>query len=335
MRIAQRATSTSRARSRLTALIGGVFATTLITAMIGDAALAYPPVLVPERGAYLGTWVAARSGESGQDPIERVEDSIGRTFAIDHRYYRWNQSLPTEYDEASYRAGRLPFLSWKPMRTDGSIVPWAAITDGLHDDWIVEQARRFKAFGAPTYLTFHHEPEDDGQFGTPAEFASAFRHVVQVFRQQRVRNVAFVWTMMSWTFDERSGKDPMDWYPGDRSVDIVGTDGYNWYPLRSGAPWDSFRDVIAPTMDFAAGRKKPVFVVEFGVMEDPAVANRKANWYRKLAATAKRWPRLKGLIYFDEIKDGFPWITDSSTESLDGYADMADSRWLSVMPRLS
>lgn len=313
-------------------LVGCLFATTMIVATLAETALAYPSVLEPKRGAYLGSFVGARPGETGNDPIRRVERTIGRRFAVDHRYYRWDQTLPTKSEEASFQAGRLSLVSWKAMRIDGGLVPWSEIANGSHDDWVVKQARRFRAFGSPIYLTFHHEPEDDEESGSASEFAAAFRHIVQVFREEHVRNVAFIWTMMSWTFDVRSGRDPNDWYPGDRFVDIIGSDGYNWFPLKSGAPWESFRKVFTPTMRFAKGRGKPVFVVEFGVMEDPGDPDRKADWYRRALATAKHWPRLKGLIYFDVVKDGYPWITDSSTKALDGYSAMADSRWLSVMP---
>jgi hypothetical protein len=306
----------------------------LVIQLLATDALAYPPVLVPEEGAYVGSWVAPRTGESGHQPIRRIERSIDRKFAIDHGYYRWNQALPTMYDKASYRAGRLAFLSWKAMRTDGTIVPWSEIADGLRDRWIVKQARRFKAFGAPMYLSFHDEPESDEEFGSPAEYASAFRHIVEIFREEDVQNIAFVWTMMSWTFDELSGRDPNDWYPGDGYVDIIGTNGYNWFPLKPGARWDSFREIMAPTMGFASNRGKPVFVVEFGVMEDPSDSDRKARWLRSIRKTAKEWPALKGLIYFDEVKDGYPWITDSSSNARAGYADMARSPWLSVMPRI-
>ena len=236
------------------------------------------------------------------------------------------------YDKSSYRAERLAFLSWKAMRTDGTIVPWSEIADGLRDRWIVKQARRFKTFGAPMYLSFHDEPESDEEFGSPAEYASAFRHIVEIFREEDVQNIAFVWTMMSWTFDKRSGRDPMDWYPGDGYVDIIGTNGYNWFPVKPGARWDSFREIMAPTMGFAGDRGKPVFVVEFGVMEDPSDSDRKAGWFRSIRKTAKEWPLLKGLIYYDEVKDGYPWISDSSSNAHAGYADMARSPWLSVMP---
>ncbi|MEX2203011.1 MAG: glycosyl hydrolase [Actinomycetota bacterium] len=228
----------------------------------------------------------------------------------------------------------MPFLNWKAMRVDGSIVPWSEIAGGYHDDWIVEQAQRFRRFDAPAYLTFHHEPENDADFGTPGEFASAFRHVVEIFREQRVRTVAFAWTMMSWTFNERSDREPMDWYPGDGYVDIVGVDAYNWFPLRPEAAWSTFHDIIAPAMGFAASRGKPVFVVEFGAMEDPDDLDRKANWFREIVETSKGWPNLKGLIYFDKIKNGWPWNVDSSSKALDGYTDMVHAKWLSVMPRV-
>ena len=46
---------------------------------------------------------------------------------------------------------------------------------------------------------------------------------------------------------------------------------------------------------------------------------RKAQWITDALATAKTWPQLKGLIYFDEDKD-YPWITDSSASSMASYA---------------
>ena len=313
----------------------GVSTALTLTPFLATVARAYPPELVPDRGAYLGSTVGVREGETGQQPIRRVERAIGRTLAIDHRYYRWDQPLPTDYERATYRAGRLPFLNWKAMRSDGSVVPWRDIAGGIHDEWIAEQAARFKSFGAPMYLTFHHEPEDDEAFGTPSEFASAFRHVVRIFREHGVRNVAFVWTMMAWSFDPGSGRDPMSWYPGTDFVDFIGLDGYNWYPLREGSTWRSFHEIMSPAMASVKAVGKPVFVVEFGVMEDPNDPDRKADWFREVAKTVRDWPRIKGLIYYDVIKDGWPWNTDSSSRALRGYADMAHSRWLSTRPNVT
>ena len=185
------------------------------------------------------------------------------------------------------------------------------------------RADAIAAFGEPVYLTFHHEPEDDlATWGTPAEYAAAFRHVVDVFRARGVDNVAFVWTMMAWTFDPRSGKPIDAYFPGDDHVDLIGSDGYNFYPRKPGSTWNSFETVYRPTQDFAVRHATPWMAVEWGAQEDPDTPGRKGRWIVEALATARTWPELKGLIYFDEVKD-YPWITDSSGSSMAGYAQIA------------
>src|SRR4029079_11835586 len=110
----------------------------------------------------------------------------------------------------------------------------------------------------------------------------AFRHVVDIFRSRGVSNVAFVWTVMNWTFDPRSGRDPMAFYPGDAYVDLIGSDGYNWFPGRAGAPWDSFETVFTRTNAFAVAHGKPWMVVETGSQEDPLAPGRKGAWIRAI-----------------------------------------------------
>ena len=64
-------------------------------------------------------------------------------------------------------------------------------------------------------------------------------------------------------------------------------------------------------------------VVEFGAQEDPAVPGRKAQWLLDALATAKSWPSLKALIYFDVDKDGYLWVTDSSASAMAAYRQIA------------
>jgi beta-mannanase len=42
--------------------------------------------------------------------------------------------------------------------------------------------------------------------------------------------------MMNWTFEPGSGRDPNAYYPVDGYVDIIGVDGYNWYPEGTAPP---------------------------------------------------------------------------------------------------
>ena len=249
-------------------------------------------------------------------------------MAIDHQYYRWNSNIPTAQQSWDVNNGRIPFVNWNAANTDGSVVRWSAIANGSQDAWIRARADAFKSFGSPIYLTFHHEPEDDlSRFGTAADYASAFRHVVTVFRSRGVTNVAFVWTMMAWTFDPRSGKDPNSYYPGDSYVDFIGSDGYNWYPGRAGDSWASFLTIFQPSEDFAIAHGKPWMAVEYGVQEDRAIPGRKGQWFRDSLATIKSWPELKAVIYYDEKKmlpvaDGLVFLVIS------GYRALANDPYL-------
>ena len=244
-------------------------------------------------------------------------------MAIDHQYYRWNSNIPTAHQSWDVSNGRIPFVNWNAAKTDGSVVRWSAIANGSQDAWIGTRADAFKAFGSPIYLTFHHEPEDDlSRFGTAADYASAFRHIVTVFRSRGVTNVAFVWTLMAWTFDTRSGKSPSSYYPGDSYVDFIGSDGYNWYPGRAGDSWASFQTIFLPTQTFALAHGRPWMAVEYGVQEDGATPGRKGQWFRDSIATIKSWPQLKAVIYYDE-KKAYPWQTDTSSSSISGYRALA------------
>src|SRR5882672_3600517 len=184
-----------------------VAASIMVVQVLVSPSQAYPASLIPSQGVYLGSWVAPRGNESEREALRRVELQIGRNFDIYHTYTKWNMPIPTGASLWAAQNGRIPMINWRAQRTDGSIIPWSSIANGDQDAWIGQRADAFRNFGYPVYLAFHHEPEDDpGAFGTPADYAAAFRHVVDVFNNHGVTNVAFVWNLMSWTFAPGSGK---------------------------------------------------------------------------------------------------------------------------------
>jgi len=289
-----------------------------------------PEVLFPRHGAYLGVSVHAGSGQTEEQAISAVETQLGRPLAVDRIYHRWWDAFPTADDRASANAGRLLFISWSAETARGKVVPWADIASGRYDAWIRARADAIRAFGRPMYFCFHHEPEDDTAFGTPEDYISAYRHVVDVFREQRVTNVAFVWTMMSSSFVD-GGARAVSFYPGDVYVDAVGVDAYNWSPGRPGTRWRSFAEVVSPARAFAREHAEPLIVAEFGVQEDPADPGRKAAWIRAAAATIRSWPDLKAALYYDSDRV-YPWRIDSSATSQAAFASVGAETGLNVLP---
>ncbi len=304
----------------LTPLTAGVAAAQ--TSVLGGV------VLRPTSGAYFGSWVQPRDGESTKDALLRVESQIGRTLAVDHQYYRWDDPIPTAHQSWDVAAGRIPYIAWNAKRNNGTAVSWSQIASGAEDAWITTRADALKAFGSPIYLTFHHEPEDDvPALGTATDFTAAWRHIVDVFRARGVTNVTMVWTLMSWTFTQGRADT---YYPGDTYVDVVGTDGYNWNPGKPKTNWRSFDWVMAPTRSFAVAHGKPVIVAEYGVQEDPAVAGRKAQWFRDALVTLRQWPEVIAITYYDSPII-YQWWTDTTPSSLQAYAEIGRDPYLSPM----
>ncbi len=299
----------------------------LISALTAGTALAYPARLNPHRGAYIGAHAGPRGGESNTSAYLRFERTIGRKTKIHHQYYKWDSVFPSQLQHWDHQHGRIPFLNWTALKKGGSFVPWGEIANGSQDRLIAHRAHDFKRFGHPIYLTFQHEPENNvPQFGTPYDFAAAFRRIVTVFRQQGVRNVAFVWTMMAWSFDSNNSVAGM-YYPGDRYVDFVASDGYNWYGARSGEEWRQFGSIFQGTRKFALRHHKPWIVAEFGAIEDPSTPTRKAAWIRQTLVAARQWKELAAVLYFDSIKTSFYWAVDSSRLATRAFHDLAASRY--------
>jgi hypothetical protein len=294
-----------------------IMVASLLIGPLTTVATAYPSKLLPSSGIYFGSTVK-RADMSQREALQAVESQIGRKFAIDHQYYQWNDNIPTAHQRWDTDTGRIPLINW---RSGG---PWREIANGSEDAWIRQRADAFADFGSPIYLAFHHEPENDlSRNGSPQDYAAAFRKIVTIFRSRGASNVGFVWNLMAWTFDPRSGRDPNQYYPGDSYVDFIGANGYNWYPVRSGDPYRPFGVIFSAVNGWAGSHGKPWIVCEYGSVEDARSSGMKPGWIVDALATAKTWSGLKALVYFDVHKSPYHWETNTSSSALSAYRQIA------------
>jgi hypothetical protein len=281
----------------------------------------------PSQGAFFGAvvWPAARQCDSATDmgsAIASLEGCMGRKLAVDHEYHKWDDSFPTLHEIDSASRGRTILMSWKAQLHSGSAVKWADIAAGKFDSTIDSRAAALKSFGSPVYLVFHHEPEDDlAVNGTTTNFVAAWRHIHDRFAHDGVTNVKWVLTLMDWTFNPLSHRNPDDYYPGAAYVDYLGVDGYNWYGCR-GDRWVSFGDIVTPFYNWSVQKAKPAMAVEWGSTEDPANPARKAQWIADAGTWVKAHPNIVGLTYFDTAVDCNWWV-DTTPASIAAMAAMA------------
>jgi glycosyl hydrolase family 26 len=296
-----------------TASVLALFLTTLFGALNGgfipSSAMAVPrhrsveladsgPRL-PDTGALFG---ASSNGlgvddEGNEGLTESFEDLIGRKLAVKRVYYSWDEVFPTGLEYWMRDRGTTPILSWATSHDGDPIVTWADVAQGRYDATIDARAADLKAYGAPLFFVFHHEPEGEGE---PEDFVAAYRRIHDRFVAAGVTNVSYAWVLMDYTF--RKGFRPADqWYPGDSYVDVIGSDQFNWYDCPGHeAPWTDFQTLAQPFYDYGVDKGKPMMLAEWASREDFADPGRKADWITAASATLKSWPEVKVVSWYQD-----------------------------------
>ena len=303
-------------------------------------------VILPTGGnrMLLGIAQTGTEAAAGRN-IRSLEASIGRTLDVEHLFMQGTCSLRLDVLRAVVARGHVPLVSWLPVQRNGG-----AILRGEADRCIRAIGRQIARQPTRLFLRpywefngdwFAHSRDVDGSLLTPAEHKAMWRRTVEVLAAAG----AFPKTSMVWcpqeghygngdAFDERLA------YPGDRYVDWVCADGYNWNAAGSwcgarGNPHDGwcefveiFHDGVASggnvEMDFR--HRKPFMVAETGSVEDRD--GRKGEWFRNARdAIRASMPGLRALVYFDIAFDA-DWRIATSPSSLAGFGALARSQAL-------
>jgi hypothetical protein len=305
--------------------------------------------LVPAAGAYFGAWrgPGPNRPDDAQQRLVQGEQMIGRKFAIDHRYYDWGFPLPSSYETWTAKQGRIPMVNLCACDfQSGSVVRWSDIANGSQDAYLTSMAQGFAFFNRPTYFIFDGEPESkldsatsDGARGSPADYVAAFRHIVDVFRSHGADNVAFVFDTTGYAFEEESGQtaDAKALYPGDRYVDWIAADPYNFF--KQGA-WRSLSFETRAWYRWARAEhpSKPLALAEWGSKEDPQDAQRKGEWLHEALRDLQRdYRQIKAVVYFDEEKHEQGTVNDwrIDTGGVDGptlaaFREIARAKYFDV-----
>jgi endoglucanase len=315
----------------LSIVLGTILLATVTAGMTSaQAATTTSAIPIPATGTYLGAHVDT-SANSEQTDVTTLETAMGRRLDMDSHYYSWSSTFPSRLDTWDVQAGRIPLDSWNGVTS-------AAINNGSQDALIRARATAARTFGAPFLVRLLPEMDaivKTSTTGTPAQFISAWKHVVNIFRAQGATNVGWVWNPNAFHF---SGGVSQRYYPGATYVDWIAADGYNWSPKTpSGTTttaWTTFHDEFAAFYSWAQYQGKPLMVAETGAMEYPGMTTRKAQWITGTGSTIQAsYPKIKALVYFDDIGGSnqsgtqFDWRLNSSAASLNAWVALGRLSW--------
>lgn len=278
-----------------------------------------------------------------QQTIASFETITGRKLAYTRDYLLWDSPFPTDYEEWLGARGTVPFISVSPHTLANATISWSSIANATPGSQVYAQmvnwADEVKAFGYPIYFTFNHEPEaaSSEKYGTAPDFIAAWQNFHRVFDAEHVANARWIWTMTAYAFtvpssDRRWGPK---WYPGDAYVDALGADAYTAYTCDNGnGIWHNLAYQIAGFTAFGAQHpSKPLWLPEWGVVEDPNQPGRKAQFIAEAQALFKgsAYQQYAGIAYFDETRPGTAcvWDVTSSTTAQTAYNTMAGDSFYS------
>jgi beta-mannanase len=156
--------------------------------------------------------------------------------------------------------------------------------------------------------------------GSSTDYIAAWKHIRQVFAEQHVSNVAWVWCPTARGF---TANNAAAYYPGNDEVDWVCADVY-----PGPGPQRSFADVVQPFLDWAAQHPKPIMIGEFGVPQSYGPQAR-AQWLAAAEQTVVSHRQIKALVYFDSNMTGTSLHTSFALDAgtLAAFRGIADNRY--------
>jgi beta-mannanase len=178
------------------------------------------------------------------------------------------------------------------------------IINGDYDTMIRARARALRKFGHWIFMRWGWEMNGDwedwsganNQPHGPAKFVQAWRHIREIFWQENAWNVVFVWAPNDGNLPRAKWNNFTHYYPGNKYVDWVGVDGFNWGKSHWWSEWLTIEGILHDVYQ-KYHWSKPIMVAETGSVEQ---GGNKAKWIRHMGRVIRtKFPAVAAVIYFN------------------------------------
>jgi mannan endo-1,4-beta-mannosidase len=301
---------------------------------------------IKPRSAYWGAWIDDRL--TGEEPpwdmsaVTSLEQLTGKGLSLVEfaaPFYECGASpcrplpFPTAQMESVRSYGAIPFFGWGSDSIPVPDVPFqpdfelSDVIAGKYDPYIRKFAEAARDWGHGFFLRFNWEMNGNWfpwgatvNNAQPGEYVAAWRHVHDIFTSVGATNATWVWCPYVEVKRRFAKLEPL--YPGDSYVDWTCMDGFNWAKNPTNPHrWRSFDEIfrssyreivqhIAPT--------KPMILAE---VASTGGQRAKAAWIRDMfKQLAKKYRRIRGLIWFNQVDRGIDWPLDTSPAAAHAFA---------------
>ncbi len=296
-------------------MIKKILMSLLVFSMVISCCIATPAYAADLK---IGAWVGTQPTET---EIVKYQEIQQRKLEIVHQFVNWSTNFDwvKPYADAVYKNGSILMITWEPWEYNT-----VDIKNGKADAYLTKMAQDIKSYGKEIWLRPLHEANGNwypwaigytGKINTNETYIAAFRHVVDVFRNNGVSNVKWVYNVNCSNVGD--GTSYLDYYPGDNYVDYTSVDGYNWGTTQSwGSVWQTFDQIFSQSYNALKTINKPIIIAEWASTE---VGGDKAKWITESFNTIKTsYPKIFAALWFSENKET-DWRINSSNSSLESY----------------
>jgi len=265
--------------------------------------------------------------------LRSYEQHAGKTAVWVYFSHNWYQTrlggrgFPLATATWIRDAGSVPFIRLMMRSSEEQSVAEPTYTvdniiNGDFDTDLQEWGRAARDFGSP--LIVEYGTEVNGQwfswnghwngggtvdgYGDPSEpdgperFRDAYRHIIQIARDEAASNITWVFHVDTNDFPDEDWNRLENYYPGDDWIDWIGVSVYGaGDPLDDECPsFSDSLDELYPRLTTLAP-DKPLAVLEFGVTSSNPLCDQ-AAWadsaLRDLISF--RWPNVMGFSWWNE-----------------------------------
>lgn len=302
-----------------------ILVASIFCSAVGYAApIAPPPSGKLYHGVYFGgvgtdTHDPTEHDFSEQD-IEQYEKTVGAKTAWVYFSDNWFESrtFPAAICSSIRRLGKIPFLRLM-LRSDvdqnhaEKVFSLDKIIAGKFDADLRDWARGAKDFGTPLLAEWGTEPNgkwfgwngawNGGARSGPAKYIAAYRHIVDLVRNEGADNVQWVWHVNWFDEPEQKWNAFENYFPGENYCDWAALSAYGPTTPRTMDSTESFAFKLSEAyprlVKIAPG--KPIIIAEFGCDLHNKHCNA-AQWAHGALDEifSGKWPALIGFCWWNE-----------------------------------
>jgi beta-mannanase len=269
------------------------------------------------KGCLIGAFI---SDKPTQKDIVNFKNNYGKKPYLVMSFVDWGNFIDQTVIKDIYAENCVLFITLEPWRANKKeSIDYDGLLSGKYDKYIIEFAGRIKKIEQTVFLRFAHEmngnwyPWSGTKIGKD-KYIKIYRYIKDMFDRKGALNVKWVFSI-NWEDVPKENNYFLSYYPGDKYVDYVGIDGYNWGDSKKWSKWMSFNDIFGDRYaEIVKKIKKPVIVSEFG---STSKGGNKALWIKEAISDIKRMKRIRAFILFNIDKETdwrFPINRESGRE---------------------